>query len=69
MAMFIKTEGNFSIYELSNNECRQHGREFPTLVCWDKDDHEDIGNMRLTKNETGTLDEIISWCREYSYQR
>lgn len=67
MAKFIKTQGNFRIYELDKEECKIHGREYPTLVCWDKDDHEDIGNMSLTKNESETLEEMIKWCKEYSY--
>ena len=67
MAKFIKTEGNFRIYELDEKECRQHSREYPTLVCWDKDNHEDVGNMNLTENESETLEEMIKWCKEYSY--
>jgi hypothetical protein len=67
MAKFIKTQGNFRIYELDENECKAHGREYPTLVCWDKDDHEDIGNMSYTENETETLEEMVKWCNEYSY--
>ncbi len=67
MAKFIKTEGNFSIYELDEKECKMHGRVYPTLVCWDKDEHEDIGNMSLTENETETLEEMVEWCKEYSY--
>lgn len=37
MAKFIKTEGNFRIYELTASECKEHGRVYPTIVCWDKD--------------------------------
>lgn len=68
MAKFIKTEGDFSIYELDARECKQHFREYPTFVCWDKDNHEDIGNMNLTENESGTIEEMTEWCKEYSYR-
>lgn len=64
MAKFIKTQGNFRVYELDEKECKQHSRVYPTFVCWDKDN---IGNMNLTENETETLDEMIKWCKEYTY--
>ena len=66
MARFIKTEGDFRIYELTESECKTHGRVFPTLVCWDKNEPE-IGNMHRTENETETLEEMVKWCKEYSY--
>ena len=67
MAKFIKTEGDFRIYELDAKECKMHGRVYPTLVCWPSTHHEDIGDMSLTENETETLEEMVEWCREYSY--
>lgn len=67
MARLLKKEGNFGIYELTESECKMHGREYPTIVCWDKEDHENIGNMSRTENETETLDEMVKWCKEYSY--
>lgn len=66
MAKFIKREGIYSIYELDARECKQHGREYPTLVCWYSNHHETIGNMHYTENETETIEEMIDWCKQYS---
>ena len=63
---FVKTVGLYRVYALDEGECRQHYREYPTLVCWLGTHHEDIGNMSLTENETETLDEMVEWCEEYS---
>lgn len=67
MARFIKVEGDFRIYELTASECKMHGREYPTIVCWDKGNPEDVGNMNYTENETETLEEMVEWCKQYSY--
>ena len=69
MARFIKTEGEFRIYELDERECRQHLRAYPTIVCWNKDDHDIIGNVSLTEHESETIEEMIKWCKEHSYSR
>lgn len=66
MALFIKEQGKYRIYELSKEECMTHFREYPTIVCWDKRDNE-IGNMNRTENETETLEDMIKWCNQYSY--
>lgn len=66
MAKFIKTTGDYRIYELDARECKQHWREYPTLVCWLATHHEDIGNMSLTENEAATIEEMDEWCKENS---
>lgn len=66
MARFIKKVGLYSIYSLDVKECKQHFREFPTLVCWLSTHHEDIGNMSLTENETESINEMEEWCKEQS---
>lgn len=66
MAKFIKTVGDYRVYELEERECKQHCREYPTLVCWLATHHEDIGNMSLTENESETIEEMTEWCEEYS---
>lgn len=63
---FVKTVGQFRIYELDERECKQHSREFPTVACWLATHHEDIGNMNLTENEAETIEEMSEWCEEYS---
>ena len=63
---FVKTVGLYRVYELEERECREHGRVYPTLVCWLKNHHEDIGNMSLTENESETIEEMTEWCEEYS---
>ena len=68
MAKYIKTEGLYRIYELSEAECKQHSREFPTFVCWYNSHNDDMGNMRHTENESETIEEMAKWCREYSIQ-
>lgn len=67
MAKFIKTIGDYRVYELDERECKQHSREFPTLVCWLGTHHEDIGNMNLTENESATIEEMTEWCEKNSY--
>ncbi len=67
MAKFIKTVGDYRVYELDERECKQHFREFPTLVCWLGTHHEDIGNMSLTENESATIEEMTEWCEKNSY--
>lgn len=66
MAKFIQRQGDYSIYELDARECKQHWREYPTLVCWLSTHHEDIGNMSLTENETETIEEMVEWCNKNS---
>ena len=62
MAKFVKTENNYRIYELEQKECAQHFREYPTFVVWRYS--EDIGNVAMSENESGTLEEMIEWCNE-----
>ena len=62
MAKFIQTENNYRIYELEHKECQMFHREEPTFITWKYD--EDIGNMLLSENESGTLEEMIKWCKE-----
>lgn len=66
MARFVEKIGIYRVYELDQRECKQHGREYPTLCAWIANHHEDIGNMNLTENETETLEEMRAWCEEYS---
>lgn len=42
MAKFIKKVGIYSIYELEEKECKEHFREYPTLICWYSNHHEEI---------------------------
>ena len=51
---------------LSEKECKENFREYPTLACWLSTHHEDIGNMNLTENESETIEEMKEWCEEYS---
>ena len=66
MAKFIDKVGIYRIYELSEKECQQHFREYPTFVCCLSSHHEEIGNMNQTENETGTIEEMTDWCKKYS---
>lgn len=66
MAKFIKIEGDFRIYELEERECKFHGREYPTIVCWNKNDREVVGDLTYTENETGTIEEMVAWCKKHS---
>ena len=64
--LFVKKVGIYSIYELDRKECREHWGVFPTFVCWYSHHHEEIGNMSTTENESETLLEMVSWCKQYS---
>lgn len=66
MAKFVARIGLYSIYELSEKECKENSRVYPTLVCWQSDHHEEIGDMSLTENESETIAEMAEWCQEYS---
>lgn len=61
MAKYLGRESSYRIYELTEEECKRHGREYPTIVCWHEDG--EIGNMNLTENETETVEEMRKWCR------
>lgn len=63
---YVKTIGLYGVYNLDEKECKEHLREFPCFVCWYSTHHEDIGNMSLTENESGTIEEMKEWCEEYS---
>lgn len=65
----VKREGIFRIYELTESECKQFGRVYPTLVCWSEEPgtvNEDIGNLNHSETETETLEEMVAWCKEHS---
>ena len=42
-----------------------HFREYPTFVAWDLRYPEDVGNVSMTENESGTLEEMLEWLKEY----
>lgn len=65
MARLVCKKGNYGVYELDAKECKQYYREYPTFVAWDWRSPEDVGNIHMTENETGTLEEMIEWCKEY----
>lgn len=62
----VEKIGLYSVYELSEKECKENFREHPTLACWLSTHHEDIGNMNLAENESETIEEMKEWCEEYS---
>ena len=64
---FVEKIGLYSVYELSEKECKKNFREYPTFACWLSTHHEDIGNMNQTENETETMEEMKEWCNEYSW--
>ena len=67
---FVKSVGDYRIYELDERECKEHFRVYPTFVCWEEKlgtINRDIGNMSLTENESETIEEMTEWCEKNSY--
>ena len=56
MPRFIKTVGDFSIYELDEKECVKTFRVFPTFACWDNNKNDNMGNMYHTDYESETIE-------------
>lgn len=66
---FVKTVGDYRIYELDERECKQHYRPYPTLVCWEEKYstlNPYIGDMSMTENESETIEEMVEWCKKNS---
>ena len=54
---FIQEINGKRIYKLTEMECKNFGRVYPTFCYWQSND--DIGNMLLTENEAESIKELI----------
>ena len=66
MARLVKRVNNYGVYELDKRECEENYRDYPTFVAWDWRDTESVGDMYLTENESGTLEEMDEWLKKYA---
>ena len=67
---FVKSVGDFRIYELNPKECDRHYRVYPTFVCWEErlgTTNPDIGDLDYSENESETLKEMTEWCEKNSF--
>lgn len=64
----LTTECGYDIYELSKEECKEHGRVYPTLCAFYSDwDESEDGERHVNDSECEfeTLREAKSWCKYY----
>ena len=61
--MFYRSTINgYIICELDKQECEHNFKQFPTYVCYKKDDHKHIGLLSYTEYERSSYVQMGIWC-------